>query len=584
MPRIRLGLMLLAALAVAPAAAQPVPTREEIQRAASDPTPVPLSRLTVEGGVARAPCPLADRSLAGSTVRLKGVAFDHLAGLPAEALAPAAEAFIGKTVPLATLCEIRDAANAILQRAGYIAAVQVPAQQVGEDGIVHFDVVMARLVRVELRGATGRSRRLLAAYLDRLLQQPLFNEREAERYLLLARDLPGYDIHLLLRPAGTVPGEVMGEVSVTRTPYALAINLQNYGSSSVGRFGALVSGSADDLLGVGDHLQLGLFNTLQVHEQTVLQAAYDVRVGHEGLTLGGRFTYAWTRPDLGGGEHPLKARTEVGTLEASYPFILRQRIELRGAAGVDLIDQDLDYLGMPYTRDRVRVLFGRLRMDASGRGDPRDPLAPPPWQIGAALEWRQSLDILGASGRCGPAPDYPDCPTLPIPSRLAADPNATLLRFSADARYRVLPKLNVALIPRLQYAFKPLVSYEQYSGGAYTVGRGYDPGAIVGDSGAGLAAELRFGDLIPRQPGALSLQPYLFTDAAWTWNRAARGTGLAHDHLIAAGGGIRLGWGERLRADLLVATPLHATALQGERGDTRILLSITGRLTPWRSH
>src|SRR3546814_9655898 len=68
--------------------------------------------------------------------------------------------------------------------------------------------------------------------------------------------------------------------------------------------------------------------------------------------------------------------------------------------------------------------------------------------------------------------------------------------------------------PRAQYSPDVLLSYEQMSAGNYTTGRGYDPGVITGDSGVGVAAELRYGRIAPREPGAVALQPFVFFDAA----------------------------------------------------------------------
>ena len=61
-----------------------------------------------------------------------------------------------------------------------------------------------------------------------------FLPTETERYLLLARDIPGYDVRLTLRPAGTNPGEVIGDVQVSYTPVEVDVNVQNYGSKAVG--------------------------------------------------------------------------------------------------------------------------------------------------------------------------------------------------------------------------------------------------------------------------------------------------------------------------------------------------------------
>lgn len=561
-----------------PAAAAAPPTREEIERAAPPPAAAPPSKLSVSGGIERAPCPLADARFAGIQVTLKGAAFDHLRGLAADDLKPAYADYLGKAVPLSAICEIRDAAATILRRAGYIAAVQVPPQRI-TDGVVHFDVLMARLVRLQVRGNAGKSERLLAAYLNKLTEQPLFNEKEAERYLLLARDLPGYDVHLTLRPAGGAPGEVVGEVTATRVPLIVSANLQNYGSHEVGRWGALVSAQANDLLGFGDRLTIGLFNSLQTREQTVIQSGYDVRIGGEGLMVGGRFTYAWTRPDIGGGD-PLKSHTMVASLEATYPVHRSQLWNLRAAGGLDVIDQDLRFQGTLVTRDHIRALYLRLDADytdpLSIAGRPGYSVAMPKWRLAGSLEARRGLGILGASDPCGA------CNVLPIRSRPQGDPTATLIRFTGYAEYHPVPKIGFSLSPRLQYAFDPLLSYEQYSGGAYTVGRGYDPGAVIGDSGAGVSLEAQYGRLAPATRTSFAYQPYVFLDAAWTWNRKLP---LEHDpqKIYSIGGGVRVAWGDRARLDLTVAEPLRRAPAQASRGDTRFLLSLTTRLVPWSS-
>ena len=54
-----------------------------------------------------------------------------------------------------SICEIRDRAATILREAGYIAAVEVPEQRIA-DGTVRFQVLMARLVGLRVRGDAGR--------------------------------------------------------------------------------------------------------------------------------------------------------------------------------------------------------------------------------------------------------------------------------------------------------------------------------------------------------------------------------------------------------------------------------------------
>lgn len=579
-----------AALA-SPAIAQTVPrtanapTREEVQRAAPTAAADPArrgARLTVESEVPRAPCALADPRFAATMMTFRGATFANLRGLAPAALAPAFQAMIGKTVPLAALCDVRDAASALLRRAGYVAAVQVPPQQV-VDGIVRFDVVTARLVALHVSGSTGRSARLIAAYLDRLVGEPVFNEKAAERYLLLARDLPGTDVRLVLRPADTVPGDVVGEISVRRRPLDLSATLQNFGSATVGRWGLLVSAQAGDVIGGGDRVTLGLFNTLQPHEQTVVQAGYDIRLGGEGWTIGGRTTLAWTRPDLGAGQHPLTSRTFVGSLEAAYPFRRSQLLDLRGAAGIDLVDQDLRFYDATLTRDRLRIAYARLDLSAI---DPAAiarlyaaPAAAPRWRVAASVELRHGLGLLGAGSSCR-IDLAPVCRGTGAAASGAVDAATSLVRMSGAIDIAASSRLTVSFSPRVQYAFDPLASYEQYSGGSYTIGRGYDPGAAIGDSGAGTSLELRYGALAPQSRRAATVQPYVFADAAWLWTRNPGATDTGHDRLLSAGAGLRAAIGDRARADLLLAVPLRTPAGLTRRGGLRALLSVTTRLAP----
>ena len=84
-----------------------------------------------------------------------------------------------------------------------------------------------------MRGETTGAEAILASYLNHLTKQPLFNRYEAERYLLLASDLPGYTVRLTLRPAGTAPGDVVGDVTVQRLPAYADFIVQNGGSKAL---------------------------------------------------------------------------------------------------------------------------------------------------------------------------------------------------------------------------------------------------------------------------------------------------------------------------------------------------------------
>lgn len=599
------SLLLLSAMAAQPFGAGAAwgqvtpspPTREEITRPEVTPTPRAPSRLTVEGGVERAPCPLADDRFKGITVTVSDVRFDNLRVVAPETLRPAYEAYLGQTVPIATVCEIRDAAATILRRAGYLAAVQVPPQRI-ENGVIHFDVLMAKLVAVQVRGDAGRSEKLIATYLNELKGREVFNEKEAERYLLLARDLPGFDVRLTLRPAGTVPGEVIGEVSVQKTPFVVDASVQNFGSHQVGRWGGQVRAEFYDLLGLGDRASVGFFATPEFDEQKVLQFGYDMRLGSEGLTLGGRFTHAWSEPDLGeDAVGRIKSKTLVAGLELGYPVLRRQDANVRAVIGFEYINQNVRFGSSggfsPLTRDHLRVLYGRIDFDAI---DPSSLMSvggfsagEPRWRFAGSLEYRFGLDLFDASEGCGPYPYQACYLDPPTPSRVEADPTAALVRFTGLGEFRPVPNLAFTLSPRAQYTRSALLSYEEFSAGNYTVGRGYDPGALIGDTGIGFQAELRVGRLSPNARDDLTFQPFAFYDKAWIWNRHQPAAPLVSDpqELSSAGGGVRLVYGDRARLDVTLAKPLEKIPTGTTAGvvlrkpDARLLISLTTRLYPW---
>jgi hemolysin activation/secretion protein len=553
------------------------PTREEITRPVT-PTLPPQSHLQVEGGIERAPCALDGSEYRSIHFVLRGAEFEGLQGLTRADLVSAFAPMIGRDVPISTVCEIRDRAATILRDAGYIAAVQVPEQRIG-DGIVRFQVLMARLTQVRVRGEATGAEAALAGYLGQLTKRPLFNRFDAERYLLLASDLPGYTVRLTLRPAGTAPGEVIGDVTVQRVPAYADFILQNGGSKSLGRWGGLVRGQLFGLTGLGDRTSLSIFSTADFKEQQTVQLSHDMRIGPQGLSLAGAFTYAWARPAVTGAD--VLAKTMLATVELGYPFVRRQAHTIRGSVGMDMINQDVWFNHAKLTQDRLRVAFLRLGLDAVDTDFGTNfSAAEPPWRATSLLELRQGISGLGATDACGPAGINCIGPGIVPPTRIEGRADATVLRWTGYGELRPMPKLTLALGLRAQYAWHSLFSFEEFSAGNYTVGRGYDPGAILGDRGFGSQAEIRYGSRIPISAKKPAMESYLFWDHARVRNldKVVIPGSL---HLNSIGAGARVAW-NRFLLDATMAYPLTRVGPLDRRPGPRILVSLTTRLWPWK--
>ena len=573
--------------AVQPPAGQPPsvqpPTREEVQRRGQQQRPAPAApRLEVEGELERAPCALDRPDTANLRFTPSRVTFDNLRGLPAETLREAWEPFIGQEQPITVVCEIRDRAATILRNAGYIASVEVPPQQIA-DGHLRFDVLIAKLVGVRVRGTGGRAERLIASYLQKLTRDELFNRFSAERYLLLVNDLPGYVVRLSLRSAEGARGEVIGEVTLLRTPIYADASIQNLGSEALGPWGAAFQAQVNDLTGLGDKTGLTAFTTLDFGEQQTIQLAHDFLVGGEGLGIGAQVTYALANPDLGDAGLNVESKTLFATLAADFPFVRGQTRNLSGTIGFDHVDQDVTFNGLDLSRDRLRVAFVRFVGDmiAPFEGNASFSMQEPRWRVGASAELRQGLDLFGATQPCqGPFGCF--APGLVPPSRTDADPFATVLRASLYGEYRPLRNLTVALGGRLQHSDSSLLTFEEFSIGNYTVGRGYDPGIAIGDRGGGIQAEVRYGSVYRPNSRGIATEAFLFLDEAWTDNEPLGGAPADQERLTSFGAGLRMAIAETNRLELMIAAPLDRVELLGVRPDPRILLTFSTSLWPWR--
>ncbi len=585
-----LGISVAAAAVPAAAQQQPIPAitppnRTDLippEQRAEERRPT----LTVDGDFERPPCALDRPDFTDIRFMVKGVQFDGLDRVPGLSLEGAYADYVGRELPVSVLCDIRAEANAILRTRGYLATVEIPEQSLA-DGIPDFKVVFGRLTAVRVRGEAGPSEKLVAGYLEKLTAQDVFNINTAERYLLLADDLPGLDVRLSLRPAaGGAPGDLVGEVAVLRQRGMMDLNIQNLGSRAIGRFGATLRGEIYDLTGLGDRTTVALFSTLDFAEQQTVQIGHDFRVGSNGLRLGGQFTFSAANPSVGLAGLDVESETIFASLFASYPVMRTRGHTLLAEGGFDLVDQDVTINTFGLTDDKVRMVYARIAGEwtdqqsvlRAGGYSPYEPKV----RLRYGAEVRQGLDVFGTSPDC--RPNLLACllgGAVP-PSRIEADPTPLLLRLNADVEYRPDPVWTFALSTQAQITGDALPAFEEIAAGNFSIGRGYDPGAVLGDSGVMGAFELRYGSLAPKTMTGVAYQPYLFTDYAVVWNEDPSRRGANPDRLWSAGGGLRVAWGQGLQSDFLVAVPLERPDLALTKGDVRFLFTLTARLLPWR--
>jgi hemolysin activation/secretion protein len=500
------------------------------------------------------PCPLANSTV---EVTLASVTFRGATALKPEDFGPAYREFIGKPQKVGVFCDIRDRAARALFDRGVLARVEIPEQRITGGALV-LDVIEAHVVNVRVRGDIGPAQAAVERYVEKLRGMRPFDMRKAQRYLLLASDIPGVRVRAAVKPSISAErGAVDIDVSVTRTSFSAVGNAQNLGSKTVGPWGGLIRGDARSFTPFGENTTLVAFHTLDSNEQWVVQILEAARIGGDGLIARASAVYGESRPGDILQPLDLKSTSVVGNVELAYPLIRRRRTNLNIAGGFDLVDQQTDQGGGTLTEDKARVLYARLD------GDLRVYAFDRPVTMNGALTLRKGLSGLGAS-QAG----------SDLLTHGFAIPDAWLVRGSGAMGAPLLGPFSGEIHVQAQYSEKPLMPYEQISLGDLSVGRGYDPAVVLGDSGAGASFDLRY-DPIQLHPKVVAA-PYLFFDVGSVRNNDAATTGLTPSRTLRSfGAGVTLRLANRANLDLTYAQPIDPITQGGVRPSPRLLVNLT---------
>lgn len=542
-----------------------LPSRQEITPPAPS-TEQSTPKVSVDSKRAIEPvaCPFDTSALTLSITKLEFTRPDGSALAPEVAQSLAGIQPQDGVRPLREVCEIRDRANAALRHAGWVASVQIPAQEI-TGGTLRLNVVTAHIVEVHVRGSAGPYEALLRARIAKIQALNPLNALEAERLLLLAGDIPGLEVQLSLRPAGTEQGAVIGELTVAFRRFAVLANVQNENSRQTGRWTGYARAEIYGLTGMGDVTYAGFSTTSDFHEQIVAQVGHTATLDSNGLTFGPRFTYAWSRPDLGALD--FRTNTLITGFDITRPLIRSLNANVRASGGFDFVNQRSS-IGtgggiVPLLEDRLRVGFlgidsdyRRLRYDGGTA-----------LSVTASIQLRKGFDILDASkgGFSGGLQQ----------SRPDANSHAFVVRANVDGIIGLGPIFSLRAQGEAQWTNDPLLNYEQYSVGNLTIGRGYDPGVSTGDRALAGHAELRADLPIWSRIGT---QVFGFYDHVYLQNLSASAIDRSHT-FRSVGGGARLSLPGSMVLELSYAHPLdRASSLDDARPSDRVLMSLTVQL------
>jgi hemolysin activation/secretion protein len=547
------ALLLLGRAAIAaPAPAVPLPgaVQPGHERELPTPPPPPEFDFSIEQPH-RSPVP---RAVDEIRFVLKDIRIEGAVSLPAARFRPLYQGLIGKQISLRDVFNVADSIEQEYRAAGYpLIRAYVPPQHV-KDGNFEIRIIEGFVAGVSVDGADPATRARVRTYMEPLLHVRPLREATIERALLLANDIPGVAATGVLRPSPNTPGAADLAVTLTQPLVSGGLAANNRGSRYTGIWTTTGTAAYNGIFGA-DEIDATLSLSPHALEQLDGTLRYRTAIGDDGLL--GSIILSGQKGVPGGSLGPLDIHTKSWAIgpRLTYPIERTRNESLSLDGGLTFQDASVDISGLSQlSHDTWRVADIALtytRRDSLGG------------LFTSTIDAAQGLPILGAS------PDH--SPDLSLLGR------SDFTKFTGAAHYTnwFAPPFSVALAAEGQYACEPLIEGEQVLFGGTNIGRGYDPGAITGDSGLGSSAELRYDRPLP-QYFILNLQPYVFFDAAKVWNRSEIGRPVLGDMAIdSTGGGLRFWFPYNVYLDLEGATTLRAVpgSDHGER-TTKFLMDI----------
>jgi len=454
---------------------------------------------------------------------------------------------LGKEVSLADIFNVAEGIEREYRAAGYpLVRAYVPPQHV-RNGIFAIHIVEGYVAGVSVQGGKPGTRAKVETYLDPVLRDRPLREATIERALLLANDIPGVAATGVLRPSPNVPGASDLVVTITQRVLSDGLAANNRGSRYTGIWTMTGTAAYSGIFGA-DELDATLSAAPHALEQLDGQLRYRTAIGDDGLL--GSLILSGQQGVPGGSLGVADIHTKSWAIgpRLTYPFIRTRDESLTVDEGITFQDASVNILGVGISHDTWRVADIALIYSR------RDEFA---GLFTSTIDLAQGLPILGAS------PNH--SPELSLLGRS----DFTKVTGALNYTNSFAAPFSFALAADGQYACEPLIEGEQILFGGTQIGRGYDPGAITGDSGLGSSIELRYDRPLP-QYAILNLQPYVFFDAATVWNRdrgPASGIPLGNFSIESTGGGLRFWFPYNVYLDLEGATTLQA--VPGSDHDTR---------------
>jgi hemolysin activation/secretion protein len=371
----------------------------------------------------------------------------------------------------------------------------------------------------------------------------------------------------LLRPSPTEPGASDLLVNLDQHPFDATMYADNRGAALTGPITIGYQMIANDLVYVPGQFMLDISGTPLLEQRRLVQSHYTRPVGLNGLTLTVGGVLAHGLPAAQGGQLTSDSYAVSGQL--NYPVLVSRAMNVSVAGGLTIQGSKVTQGGAAGTALIAAGLSPIVNSDHWREVD-----------VSVSVQDRGLILDSVSSGTFGLTQGIPGFGASSTTNGLSlfgtndgSSVGFTKFTFTGQHDQPITGAFSASFHTLFQYSTERLMIGEQTSFGGSGIGRGYDPAALAGDSGAGLSSELRYDAHFP-QYYFDTAQFYTFFDAASVWANHDEPPPLAplvnKNSLASIGFGVRVSMLQRVTggvefAQQLKGVPNSNNAVTGAR-------------------
>ena len=269
----------------------------------------------------------------------------------------------GKTVTLGQLRDLTDKITAYYHQQGYVLAKAILPPQRIENGEVVIQVFEGKIASIQQQNQSRVKESVVQGYLNHIQVGKALNNQQAERALLLIKDLAGVGEVNYSLAEGQQAGETnlianLGEAPAVRGN----LSVDNHGSESTGEKRVRANVYLQSPFGRGETISLQGMSSLRGLDYG--RVGLELPLGYNGLSFNSSFSR--TRYELGGNFANLNADGSSDTVDfgVRYPLLRTNQHNLWLASGGE-IRRLTDSVRATNTETKKAVRAGNLSINGS---------------------------------------------------------------------------------------------------------------------------------------------------------------------------------------------------------------------------